>query len=118
MEISNIILEKGYVYFVKLAGQNMFQIGKSKKDPIFLKPEIEADLDTKVYIHNWMKINNYSIIESEIKQAFKKYLNKEGWFQFPRYALTDKGKVICLEIKDAISTYSQTDEECVLYKSE
>ena len=109
-------VDKGYIYFFKHIAENAFKLGKSKKDPIFLKSELETNLKRKVYLYNWMNINNYSLIESELKQVFSKYLRKDDWYQFEHYRLLGKGKVICLEIQDAISLYSQTDNECVLFK--
>jgi hypothetical protein len=108
--------EIGFMYFLKARGENAFKIGKTKKDPIIRKSQIETTEKIDLYIYNWMKIKHYSIIESELKQSFKKYQIQKEWYQFEHYGVTKDNEEFCLEIREAIKLYSHTDEECVLYK--
>jgi hypothetical protein len=108
--------EIGFVYFFKHKGKNAFKIGKTKKDPIIRKAQIEIAEKIDLYIYNWIKIKRYSIIESELKQAFKKFQIQKEWFQFKYYNVKNNGEEYCLEINEAIKLYSHTDDECLLYK--
>ena len=49
---------KGYLYFFKLKGENAFKIGKTKNEPILRKSQIEAKEKVKLYIYNWIYIDN------------------------------------------------------------
>ena len=108
--------EKGYVYFLKLKGENAFKIGKTKKDPIIRKSQVEIKEKVDLYLFNWLYLDNYSIIESELKNAFKKFQIQKEWYQFKHYGTTKRGKEICIEIEEAIDVYSNTDNTCKFYK--
>jgi len=108
--------EKGYVYFFKVRGENAFKIGKTKKDPNFRKSQIEANEKIRLYIFNWMYINNYSIIESELKSSFKQFQIQREWYEFEFYGMGKNKVEYCLEIKIAIELYSKTDPTSKLFK--
>lgn len=108
--------ETGYVYFLNPKGKNVFKIGKTKREPLVRKTQIEISEKIELNIFNWIKLENYSIIEAELKQAFKKYQIQKEWYQFDSYGITKNGREICREIEEAIFFYSKTDKHCKLYK--
>lgn len=109
--------ERGYVYFLKLKGENLFKIGKTKRDPMVRKTQIEVKEKINLYIYNWIYLNNYSLIESELKQAFKKYQVQKEWYKLEHYGVTKDQNEFSLEIEQALEVYAKTDENFKLYKN-
>ena len=108
--------ETGYVYFLKSKSQNVFKIGKTKREPLIRKTQIEISEKIELNLFNWIKLKNYSLIESELKKAFKKFQIQKEWYKFEQYFVTKNGKEICREIEEAIFFYSKTDKHSKVYK--
>ena len=96
----------GYIYFFNIPGKNVFKIGRTALNPETRKLQVEAQEKVNLEIYNWIKIKNYDLIETELKNAFRKYQIQREWFQF-EYV----GDNFCLEIDEAIECYSKTSED-------
>jgi hypothetical protein len=109
--------ERGYVYCFQIRGVNTFKIGKTAKDPLRRKMQIEIAEKVELDVYNWIEIDNYSIIESELKKAFgNKHLQKE-WFTFGDCRkIKGTKRYYCHDIYDALYLYRRTDSKSKLYK--
>lgn len=109
--------ERGYVYFLKLRGENLFKIGKTKKEPIIRKTQIEIKEKIQLYIYNWIYLENYSLVEAELKRAFKKYQIQKEWYKLEHYGVAKDKNEYCLEIDESLEVYAKTDNNFKIYKN-
>ena len=101
----------GYVYFFRVLNKNLFKIGKTTLHPEIRKFQVEKAEKLNLEIYNWIKIDFFDLIETELKNAFRKMNYQREFYEF-KYLTND----LCFEIDEAIECYIRTSEKYELMK--
>lgn len=97
--------KQGYVYFFNIPGENAFKIGRTIQHPEARKRDVQSEAKTKLNTFNWMSIENYDVIENELKKAFAPKNYSREWFEIDD-----------MHVNEAILLYQKTDSNCGLYR--
>lgn len=108
--------EKGYVYIFQKPGENLFKIGKSKHDPVIRMHNLQIKHKLKLQIFNWMYLDNYSFVETDIKRAFKNYQVSGEWYSFKKYFIRKDKTDFCRELDNLLEAYPLVDSSCKMFK--
>ena len=96
---------KGYVYFFKIPNQTAFKIGRTTQHPEARKRDVQSEAKTELLTFNWLNIENYDVIENELKKAFSPLNYSREWFEIDE-----------MHVNEAILLYQKTDPVSNLFR--
>ncbi len=97
--------KRGYVYFFNIQGQTAFKVGRTTQHPEARKRDVQSEAKTELNSFNWLHIENYDVIENELKKAFSPQNYSREW-----YEIDD------MHVNEAIILYRKTDSLCTLMR--